>query len=317
MNKRSKIKHAFMAFGVAKNTDAVPIKRFIGVAPVSVIAVNPTLDELKKIYNSDKIQKSPEYIRETEVNGKKYPQILIDFVVKSDAEKCGCDFTTRVGFFITNCFHYNKDNTKVEVINKYGETTWIPVDVAKTGSIPENQKWFEGPYRPVYQGEEQLTQFIKAFLGIPVKSYKNAKGEVVEIEKKSDAECQFEDVQKFFKGDITEIKNAIAMAPDHKVKVMFGVKTAADNNQYQAAYTHMFLKNNINPDKSTHIYTKLDKDCVDRQAAGSYQNTEFSAAPVREYDVTATDFKGDYPEGEAQKQSEGTAAIPVQFFNKK
>ena len=56
MNKRSKIKHAFMAFGVAKNTDAVPIKRFIGVAPVSVIAVNPTLDELKKIYNSDKIQ---------------------------------------------------------------------------------------------------------------------------------------------------------------------------------------------------------------------------------------------------------------------
>ena len=114
--------YLFMAFASGRETtNSQEIKRYIGVAPVFVLAVNPTKDELEKIYNNTS-DNAPEYLSKTEVNGKEVEQVRIDFIVQTNTERSnGIDLKTKLSFFLTNMPKYNRDGSKVQVINKYGE----------------------------------------------------------------------------------------------------------------------------------------------------------------------------------------------------
>jgi hypothetical protein len=277
----------FMAFAAGKeSTETNNIKRYIGVAPVFIKAINPTKKELEAIYDTE-IENEPEYLGEAEVGSDKHKvkQVRLDFIVNTDSAKCGIDMTTKVTFFLKREVRYNKDNSKIQVINKYGETTWLPIENAKNNTIPEQLNWFEpADFRPAYIGEEELTAFIKAYLNIPNKSYRKANGEVVELKDKTEAEARLDHIEDYFKGDFAELKNVISLQPNNKVKVLFGVRNTEDNKQYQAVYTQMFLKNNVND------YSRLDKDLQDRKNAGAYPTTEFRVCELTEYTVEATDF---------------------------
>lgn len=280
----------FMAFATGKeSTEGNVVKRYIGVAPVSILAVNPSKAELEKIYDTE-IENTPEYMGETEVGqeGTKYkvPQVRLDFIVQTDPVKSnGIDMKTKVSFFLAKEVRYNRDGSKVQVINKYGETTWLPIEDAKAGRVPENLSWFEpADFRPAFIGEEELTGFIKAYLNIPNKSYRKKNGEVVELKDKSEAEARLDHIQDYFSGNFSELRSAIALQPKNKVKCMFGVRTTDDNKQYQTVYTQKFLKNNVTD------YSKLDEELQDRKAAGAYPTTEFSVCDLKEYTVESTDF---------------------------
>ena len=76
---------SFMAFSAGKeSTEGGVIKRYIGVAPVKVLAVNPTKSELEAIYNTT-LEKDVEYVGSKDVDGEKVPYVRIDFIVKTDA----------------------------------------------------------------------------------------------------------------------------------------------------------------------------------------------------------------------------------------
>lgn len=289
MNKK-KIGYAFMAFSKgAESKDASIVKRYIGVAPVFVLSVNPSKSELEEIYGIE-LENTPEYIGETEVGqeGDRYkaPQVRLDFIVQTDAERTkGIDMKTKISFFLVKEVRYNRDGSKVQVINKYGETTWLSIEDAKAGRVPENLSWFEpADFRPAFIGEEELTGFIKAYLNIPNKSYRKKNGEVVELKDKSEAEARLDKIQDYFNGDFSELREVIALQPKNKVKCMFGVRTTDDNKQYQAVYTQKFLKNNITD------YSRLDEELQERKAAGAYPTTEFSTCELKEYVIEPTDF---------------------------
>lgn len=308
MNNNNKTSKLFMAFATGKeSTEGVAVKRYIGVAPVFVLAVNPNKVELEKLYDTE-LEKAPEYVGEAEIgqegNKKKVPQVRLDFIVQTDADKCnGIEMKTKISFFIKKEWRYNRDETKVQVINKYGETTWLPIENAKNGTVPETLSWFEpADFRPAYIGEEELTAFIKAYLNIPNKSFRKKDGSVVELKDKSEAEARLDKIADYFKGDFSELRGVIALQPKNKVKCMFGVRTTDDNKQYQAVYTQKFLKNNITD------YSKLDEELQERKANGAYPDTEFSICDLKEYSVEATEFS-------AQKDDEempfsGEAASP-------
>ena len=154
-----------MAFGQGQvSTEGGSIKRYIGVASVFVLGVNPTKAELEKLYNRT-IENEPSYVGETEINGEKVAQVRIDFIVKADPEKYldsnnqPLDFVSKVSLFIRRAYRYNKDNTKVQVIDKYGRTAWVTVEQAEAHEVPV---YSNGPanidkdYRPAYIGEEAL-----------------------------------------------------------------------------------------------------------------------------------------------------------------
>ena len=262
-----------------------------------VLAVNPNKEELEKLYNTQ-LDNTPEYVGEIEVGEDKHkgPIVRLDFIVKTDPEKCnGIEFTTKIAFFIRKEYRYNRDQTKVQVIDEYGRTAWVTIEQAKAKEVPVYKN---GPanisknYRPAYVGEEELTNFLKAYLNIPnVMKYVN--NIWVMVDNPKDSEARLESVESYFKGNFSELRQAIQLQPTNKVKVLFGVRTTDDNKQYQAVYNQMFLKNNITD------YSRLDKDLQERKAAGAYPTTEFEVGDLKEYNVESTDFS-----------DSGTADVP-------
>lgn len=277
---------SFFAFAAGTvSATLVEIKRYIGVAPVSVLAVNPNKAELEKLYNTQ-LEKAPEYITEVENNGKAFKNVRIDFIIKTTPES-GVDITTKASFFIRNQYRVNRDETKVQVIDKYGRTCWMTKEQFKAHEIPTykngNPANIDKDYRPCYVGEEELTSFIKNYLGIPnVMKYVN--NTWVLVDNPQDSEARLDKIENYFKGDFSELKSAIALQPSNMVKVMFGVKTTDDNRQYQTVYTQMTLKVGVTD------YSKLDKDLQERKANGAYSNVEFLADNIKEYVVEPTNL---------------------------
>lgn len=286
----SRTNKLFMAVAKGRSTDVTEIKRYIGVAPVFINAVNPSKKELESLYNTT-IDNEPKYLGEIEVNEKKIPNVRIDFIVTTDEKAVNVGLRSRVSFFIRNEYRYNRDKTKVQVIDKYGRTAWVTIEQAKNHEIPI---YSNGPanldkdYRPIYYGEEQLTEFIKAYLGIPpVMKYVNDTWVITEHPE--ECEVRLDKIADYFKNDFSELKEIITYQPNNKVRVLFGVRTTDDNKMYQSVFTELFLKN------SNTDYTKLAKVVKERKEAGAYATTEFEVCDLKEYVVKPTELPASTP----------------------
>lgn len=286
----SRTNKLFMAVAKGRSTDVAEIKRYIGVAPVFINAVNPSKKELESLYNTT-IDNEPKYLGEVEVNEKKIPNVRIDFIVTTDEKAVNVGLRSRVSFFIRNEYRYNRDKTKVQVIDKYGRTAWVTIEQAKNHEIPI---YSNGPanldkdYRPIYYGEEQLTEFIKAYLGIPpVMKYVNDTWVITEHPE--ECEVRLDKIADYFKNDFSELKEIITYQPNNKVKVLFGIRTTDDNKMYQSVFTELFLKN------SNTDYTKLAKVVKERKEAGAYATTEFEVCDLKEYVVKPTELPASAP----------------------
>lgn len=275
-----------------ESTDGASIKRYIGIAPCFVSAVNPSKEEMEKAFNTT-LENAPEYVGEQEVDEDgqkvKYPNVRITFLVHPNPEKVGFDAgLISVSLFVRKQFRFNKDKSKVQVIDKYGRTAWATADEVKNHQIP---MYTNGPanldkdFRPAYVGEEDLTNFIIAYLNIPsVMRYNRAEKKWYMVDNPQDSECRLDHIEDYFKGDFSELKELLSYQPKNKLKILFGVKSGDDGKQFQAVYNQMFLKNSVND------YAKLEEDVKSRKEAGSYSTTEFLIADFREYTVTETSF---------------------------
>ena len=286
----SRTNKLFMAVAKGRSTDVTEIKRYIGVAPVFINAVNPSKKELESLYNTT-VDNEPKYLGEVEVNEKKIPNVRIDFIVTTDEKAVNVGLRSRVSFFIRNEYRYNRDKTKEQVIDKYGRTAWVTIEQAKNHEIPI---YSNGPanldkdYRPIYYGEEQLTEFIKAYLGIPpVMKYVNDTWVITEHPE--ECEVRLDKIADYFKNDFSELKEIITYQPNNKVRVLFGVRTTDDNKMYQSVFTELFLKN------SNTDYTKLAKVVKERKEAGAYATTEFEVCDLKEYVVKPTELPASAP----------------------
>ena len=278
-----------MAFAKgSESTEGSVVKKYVGVAPVYVIGVNPNKAELEKLYNTQ-IENEPEYLSEVEVGEDKHKvkNVRIDFIIKTVPEKCnGIEFITKLALFVRNEYRFNKDKSKVQIIDKYGRTAWVTVEQAKAHEIPVYKNGpanIDKDYRPAFVGEEELTNFIKTYLNIPnVMKYVN--NTWVMNDNPEDSEARLESIAEYFKGNFKELRDVIALQPNNKVKLLFGVRNTDDGKQYQAVYNQMFLRNN------TTDYSKLDADLQERKNNGAYPTTEFFVGDLTEYTVEATNF---------------------------
>ena len=308
---------SFMAFGRAQESkEAAEIKRYTGVGSIFVVGVNPSKSELEKLYDRE-LDKDPEYI--TEKDG--VISARIEFIIKTDSTaKCnnGIELITKLPVFISKEYRFNKDKTKVQVIDKYGRTAWVTKEQAKNHEIPVygNGKPanIDKDYRPAYVGEEIVTNFLKLFLGIPnvekwAKNEETGRREVVGlVDNPQDCECRLENIEDYFKGKFNEIKDAINLMPNNKIKVLFGVRTTDDGKQYQDVYTRKFLSNAVS------VYDKLAEDVQTNKDNGAYPNTEFVIADLQEYTVQATNFNNNNNDN-GDMPFDGEAPAATDWFN--
>lgn len=290
----SRTNKLFMAFskGQKSGEEGASLKRYIGVASVSLLGVNPNKEKLGEYYNTT-IENEPNYLGEVDVDGKKVKTARIDFIVKVAEGKYKnsagepVDLVNRVTFFVRNEYRFNRDKTKVQVIDKYGRTVWATVEEAKNHEIPQ---YTNGParidkdYRPAYVGEEELTEFIKTYLNIPSVEKWSNRQIVGLIDNPDDALARLEHIQDYFKGDFKEITDIATFQPENKLKILFGIKTTNENKKYQDVFTRMFLRN------SSTDYSKLDGEVKSAQNSGAYPNTVFEVCDLKEYVETPTDF---------------------------
>ena len=279
--------------------EAQEFKRYIGVCPVFVKAVNPNKAEHEKLFNTT-LEEAPVYVQDKEdAEGNSYKNVRISIVMQPDVKKIGFEMPlVTMPLFVTNQKQFGAKSGKYQVVDKYGRFAWATEAEISAKEIPTNSNGkkadISNDYRIAYVGEEALTKFIRAFLCIPEITVwdNNEQCRVPNTEDKpEECECRLdvETFEKLFKGDFSEIRNTLGLQPNNKVKVCLGVRTDANSGKlFQSVYTKKFMSN-----ASTN-YNSLDKML---QADASYAaennkvlNTEYSAETVHEYSVTPTNF---------------------------
>lgn len=278
--------------------EAQEFKRFIGVCPVFVKAVNPNKAEHEKLFNTT-LEEAPVYVQDKEdSDGNSYKNVRISVVLQPDTEKIGFDMPlVTMPLFITNQKQHGANSGKYQVVDKYGRFAWATEAEISAKEIPtySNGKKADisNDYRIAYVGEEDLTNFIRVFLCIPsiTKWDNNEKCMVPNTDvKPEECECRLdiETFEKFFKGDFSDIKDILGFQPTNKIKVCLGVRTDANGKLFQSVYTKKFISN------AATNYSSLDKALQADIAYATTHNkalsTEYSAKAVHEYSVTPTTF---------------------------
>lgn len=285
----SKTNFVFLTVGkTTESKEAVEFKRYIGVGTSKVLAVNPDKKTLDDIMGFES-QSEPQYVAETE-EGK---EARITFIVGTVPEdNNGVDIKNRLMFTLRNTPAYNRDKTKVQVIDAYGNTSWMATEDAKAGNKPLSANGsplrIADKYRMAYQGEPELVDFLKTYLGVG-SAFNYSNGQWILKSDASDFLFSLEHIKDYFNGDFKELRQAIALQPNNKVKLLYGVRTTDEGKQYQAIASrhNMFLRNSAGDS----AYERLAKELASIKQAGAYANTEFKVSKdLVEYDVQATDL---------------------------
>lgn len=271
-------------------------KRFIGVTSVNVLAINPDKATHEKLFNTT-LDEAPVYVTKvTTPAGTEVDNARISFILKplkNGAEIEGLPLVT-MSLFIQNRTFTNKDNTKVQVIDKYGNTCWVTKEDFQAKRVPNDKNGnpmnIDADYRAALVGEKELTDFVKEFLVIPSSTmWDNTLKKFVKNNKVDDMDsciCRFDKLENIFKGDFSEIKEAFGGMPDNKVKVMLGIRTDAQSGRmYQTVNSRVFVRQE-NPRMTA--FEKEIKSLIDSAASrGVALNTEYEATEVHEYKVSA------------------------------
>ena len=159
-----------MAFGQGKVSSEGAgngFKRYVGVASVKVLAVNPNMKEWNELTGGN-MQNEPEYVS---TNNEGVKQARIVLLVKPDVNKTigGIDTVIPVTFWFRKLPVQGSQSGKYQIIDKYGRTAWATEEEVKNKTIPQYSNGpanIDADYRRVVAGEEAFTNFLKAHLGV-------------------------------------------------------------------------------------------------------------------------------------------------------
>lgn len=274
-----------MALAGGRETAATVSKLYQGVVTMQLVAINPTKAELDTLYKSNSDREEPKY---TGVDDKGTPYVRIDFYMKTVPQHCNnVEEIKRVPYFLRKEKRMNKDQTKIQVINAYGETAWLTKDEYSKKLPPAyNTNYSTRDVRPTLSGEEELTGFIKKFLAIPTYSFRNVNGDLKINSNPDSCLCQLGKIDKYFAGDISEIKVPMLALKNNMVKLLAGVRTTDQNKNYQDFYTKFPMS------LSYGNMAKLEAEVKGSQSNGSYPNTDFGNPPYDfiEWKLTPTEL---------------------------
>jgi hypothetical protein len=149
----------FMAFAKGEiSSEGANFKRYIGVGSVQLLGISPTKAQLEGILNTT-LDNEPSYVSEVDRDGKKIPSARVELVFKTVPENNdGIEDIIRVSLFVNKEYRFNRDNTKVQVMDIYGRTAWVTQEQLKNHEIP---MYSNGPanldkdYRPVFSLPDQ------------------------------------------------------------------------------------------------------------------------------------------------------------------
>ena len=312
MNKEGRISRIYAGFAtgqVSTEGESTVFKKYTGVFPFKIVAVNPDLATIKQ-FIPNYTGKEPEYLikKDDKVDSTricfmlKVDKSLSKDEVAANLEPANGHYAKLVGdndlYLFTNVFlsgdyKFNSDKTKIQVINNYGDTVWVETGMVKGQELPEYavNNGYLLPYKPARIGEDNLIDIIKSFLVIPItKDFDN--DNKVWITKPTDklkaCEASFsdEDIAAILKGDVRSIRSVIASQVNNSIKFPLAIRTSDDNKEYQEVVSRFPIQ------FRTKNYNKLAKDIESAKNSGAFSTLNFGdySFEAKEYNSNPTSF---------------------------
>jgi len=288
--KDNKFAVSFLTIGKTQESTetASRFKKYVGVGSTFIKGVQPTKKELDEFFGYES-QGEPEYVVDTE-NGK---EVRINFLLQTDPEQCnGIEMKSRAMIVLRNVPDYNRNQTKVRIIDQYGNYVWANVKDAKAGKVllngNDNPARIDTKYHMACVGECDLVDFLKTYLCVDnVFNYVN--GTWVKKDNPQQYAFALEHIKDYFSGNFSELKEAISLQPNNKVKLLYGVRTTDNNKQYQMVCTNgqMVLRNSA----GINALSKLEKDLANAKQSGVFQNIIYKVQELQEYTVEPTNLE--------------------------
>lgn len=250
-------------------------KTYTGKLIAKVIAINPTLQELKALGINYKEEIN--YTTETTVEAEteriinKYKATRIDVWIKGDPSDNAVlkePIITKVSFWL-EARPWESKSAKVQWLNKFGQTSWVPkgIDISEF----ETPSFFKKEGTKIaMRGEENLLNWLRVYGNID-----------------SDAVCSLNDAKLIAEGNVSELHGYHQQLAENKAVYLLGVNT----NGYQVVYNQRFgrtyEKNNAGWIKSLEgQYSQFKAD---------YQN-----------DLTLKEYEGSLSSPDSTNNSGGT-----------
>jgi len=210
----------------------------VGVFAASVVAINPTAEEIAKLYGQDEVGDEPAYITEKDTDvpdhlgedgtvvkvTKTVRTVRIDVYLRDNKT----EIVTKLSFFVRDIPFVKKTLDKQQYINSQGKTAWVddPKNLPKKFVHyldKEGNVVGDIPYRAAYSGEADLVAFLDQWL-------------VIDKRKSYDLSIN---VDAFFKGNYKELQGLIGSDLDGAIMGVYTVRMV-DGDQgvqfYQGVY---------------------------------------------------------------------------------
>ena len=289
----------------------VDVKKFVGVASINVLAINPNNETLRK-YGwaiADDAEEPNYIVTKEDEGGKISTSTRVRFLVQiqdfDDKPVVALDFWARPEAWI------NKEGTKCQIIDSFGRTAWATKEEVKAKRIPQYSNGaasISSDYKMCHPGEADLVGFLMKYLNVtPMSIFDKKKNEWVNS--KNPGKLTIDHWDKLCKGDVSELVEYISLLPDNRVKVTLGVRLTDDNKSYQTFLNSGYIGNGALPDKNTGEYNVARK-AIDKFFEVHDQNAYvFSASPVKPYNESATEVEDNtekmFAEAVAEDDPEG------------
>lgn len=252
-----------MAFKGKEAGDSTGFKKvlYTGVTNFNIVTVCPTAAEINAVFGIE-TAKEKDYKGKTKINNKETNQIRLDFLINSNPEKEEGkeNIITTCSIYLGNGFKLSATN-KYKCINAFGQFAWLTKEDIKAKTSPYT--WFHTMgLRRAYEGEEQLTELIKAHCNVP--SLKNDFSNIAE----ADAAFEEDAIKRILSGNMTDIKEALESV-NNKVAFLLGVRTSDDNKQYQGVLATKFGRQWMSE------YPTIVKELESIKERGAMSSTDF------------------------------------------
>lgn len=231
-------------------------KLFVGAGQVRVLAVNPTRKELAEVLGQEYVENPEkeefEYLKEDvevkyQVDGIEKTttatQLNVDFWVQEVKSK----EIVKIRFMLTNHPSTKKDGSKTQYINQVGQSTWIHDEdnlsewfthFIKRDKMKNVVSTTPKKYRIAMRGESDLYEFLTKWANLNI------------WEPSSD--ILISNNKKFWRGDMSELKQLVGMLENNTVIGQFGVRSSIKTDEqgnettveYQSCFTKAFMTGN-------------------------------------------------------------------------
>jgi len=263
------------------------VKLYTGAENFKVVAVNPTKEELEKMYDRE-LNFTPEYVGTTKVTDadgdREVPQIRLDLFVANEDNS----ITTKLQFYIADT-HHRSSTGKLKCINSFGKDAWLDEEAVKSKVMPANMQWYNGDgVKVARRGEVELISSLVNLLNLPFN-----------LDKVSDVSEAYARIDKpewakIFAGDVTLLRNIVA-GTNNKIGVLLGVKTKGDGKLVQTTLNKHTLRQFTISSKKATKFKYILKDLDEAVAAGALGNVNFGPRDLalREHSLEPTVITAD------------------------